>query len=412
MRAAPKPLGEVASVLGVNSLAVLMPPIPGRPLALLVRAAHQADLPQDLSADDALITELGQAGTSVLTTGTESGIAEQIRGGRSDDLVVCASAGIRERLPVIVVASVSGPRWQAELLQQSIRSVAREYASAFLACREMANKVHFAQAVTHEMIGPARAIRSVGRILTEDREHITPQKALLRLEELTSLTDLLMTRAIGFQRAADIASMALGELAEVPVRRLDNGSSRRTGAVRTTQASRDLIGIIMECVRAYQIVAREEAADESDQITEFGIDFESFDPLETVTADIGLLKHALMNLIDNAVKYSTPGSRIRIYGAVRGNTKVIGVENEGLPFEESLEVATQLFSRGSRASQVRPTGTGIGLALVRVCSELHEWKLDMRQKQRPDGSARVVLEILIGPDAVSGKTQPVPRGGD
>jgi two-component system, OmpR family, sensor histidine kinase KdpD len=88
-----------------------------------------------------------------------------------------------------------------------------------------------------------------------------------------------------------------------------------------------------------------------------------------VHADRELLGLALRQLLDNAVKYSPPGSAIEI-SAAGGSTVDIAVRNAGLPIPERELV--RLFERFYRGAQARQLpGTGMGLAIVRQIVEAH-----------------------------------------
>jgi two-component system sensor histidine kinase KdpD len=88
-----------------------------------------------------------------------------------------------------------------------------------------------------------------------------------------------------------------------------------------------------------------------------------------VHADRELLGLALRQLLDNAVKYSPPGSAIEI-SATGGPTVDISVRNAGPPIpERELARLFERFYRGAQARQL--PGTGMGLAIVRQIVEAH-----------------------------------------
>jgi two-component system, OmpR family, sensor histidine kinase KdpD len=88
-----------------------------------------------------------------------------------------------------------------------------------------------------------------------------------------------------------------------------------------------------------------------------------------VEADRELLRLALRQLLDNAVKYSPSGSTIEI--RADGNGKVnIGVRNSGpaIP-EQEQPMVFERFYRGDQARRL--PGTGMGLAIVRQIAQAH-----------------------------------------
>ncbi len=88
-----------------------------------------------------------------------------------------------------------------------------------------------------------------------------------------------------------------------------------------------------------------------------------------VMADAALLEQILVNVLDNAVKYSAEGSRITIFAA-RSDAKVvlsIADEGVGIPANE-LDAIFDSFFRATRGDRVAP-GTGLGLAIAKAFTE-------------------------------------------
>lgn len=89
-----------------------------------------------------------------------------------------------------------------------------------------------------------------------------------------------------------------------------------------------------------------------------------------VEADAGRIAQALDNLLDNAVKYSPPDSPIEVAATpVEGRARVeVADRGVGIPGSE-LDAVFERFHRVSHENV--PSGTGLGLALVRELVELH-----------------------------------------
>ncbi len=111
------------------------------------------------------------------------------------------------------------------------------------------------------------------------------------------------------------------------------------------------------------------------------IDFESkieerdaeitLEPLPTVVGDRGQLRQVLMNLVDNAIKYSgDEPPRIHIEGGCEQHMCRIEVSDEGIGIRpEATERIFDVFSRAHTAENL--PGTGIGLALCERIVERH-----------------------------------------
>ena len=91
-----------------------------------------------------------------------------------------------------------------------------------------------------------------------------------------------------------------------------------------------------------------------------------------VAADHRRLMQVLDNLIANAVKFSHRNQRVLVTARYHGNQWRIDVTDTGIGIPP--EEAGQLFSRFVRASNARTAGlpgTGLGLSVVKVLTEMH-----------------------------------------
>jgi len=87
------------------------------------------------------------------------------------------------------------------------------------------------------------------------------------------------------------------------------------------------------------------------------------------TADYGLLVQTLINLVENAAKYSAPGGQIRLNGSASGGRVSLIVSDDGPPIPPGdLPHLFERFYRGSKAGKLK--GTGLGLAIVKATVEL------------------------------------------
>jgi len=92
----------------------------------------------------------------------------------------------------------------------------------------------------------------------------------------------------------------------------------------------------------------------------------------TARASPELLEQAVINLIDNAVKYSPRGSRVRVEGQQTNGEVVVRVKDEGCGI--SVEDQERVFERFYRVDRARSRdlgGTGLGLAIVKHIAQVH-----------------------------------------
>jgi signal transduction histidine kinase len=108
--------------------------------------------------------------------------------------------------------------------------------------------------------------------------------------------------------------------------------------------------------------------------------------LPPIFGDALALKHALQNLLDNALKYGTEGSAwvgitARVV-EVDGHPFVeirIADRGPGIPADEQAHVFDAFF-RGRRAVQDQMRGTGLGLNLVKQIIEAHEGTSEVKSE--------------------------------
>jgi two-component system sensor histidine kinase KdpD len=93
--------------------------------------------------------------------------------------------------------------------------------------------------------------------------------------------------------------------------------------------------------------------------------------LPPIQGDSFLLEQMLMQVVDNAWKYSRPGARIRIGAVAREQDVVLTVWNEGpqIPADEQARIFGKFYRGAVNRSQVE--GTGLGLAIARAIVETH-----------------------------------------
>jgi PAS domain S-box-containing protein len=93
-----------------------------------------------------------------------------------------------------------------------------------------------------------------------------------------------------------------------------------------------------------------------------------------VNLDPSLLKHMLMNLISNAIKFSPEGAPIEIKTAVTDSLILISVKDNGIGIsKEDQEHLMERFFRGANATNIQ--GTGLGLHIVAKYAELMNGRL-------------------------------------
>jgi two-component system phosphate regulon sensor histidine kinase PhoR len=88
--------------------------------------------------------------------------------------------------------------------------------------------------------------------------------------------------------------------------------------------------------------------------------------------DLPILEQAIVNLIDNAIKYSSEGKTVWVEAIQTGNETLISVRDQGCGIEK--QHLSRLFERFYRVDKARSRqlgGTGLGLAIVKHIAQAH-----------------------------------------
>jgi two-component system phosphate regulon sensor histidine kinase PhoR len=88
--------------------------------------------------------------------------------------------------------------------------------------------------------------------------------------------------------------------------------------------------------------------------------------------DLQLLEQAVVNLVDNAIKYSKEGSVIQVEATQTDHERIIRVRDQGCGIEKRhLPRIFERFYRVDKARSRQLGGTGLGLAIVKHIAQAH-----------------------------------------
>ncbi len=202
----------------------------------------------------------------------------------------------------------------------------------------------FTSDVSHELRTPLTSIRSVGEVGLQQSHSFEEYKDIIgsMLEEVARLTAMIDT----------LLTIAHAD----------------SGRIELNRTVFPVMDIVEESVGIVGVLAE----DKKQSISVTG------DAGLSVSADRGFLRMAVINLLDNAVKYSPPGSAIRIdlkpsnEGISSRRYVKLAIEDEGpgIPTNETHRV----FDRFYRLDEGRTRdagGAGLGLAIAKWSVEAH-----------------------------------------
>ncbi len=96
-------------------------------------------------------------------------------------------------------------------------------------------------------------------------------------------------------------------------------------------------------------------------------------------ADQTLLRHIVVNLLGNALKYSDPDTPVEFAASGVGEHILLRISDRGIGIPEAdLPRLFGSFHRGTNVGNI--SGTGIGLHIVKECIDLHHGTVDVQSK--------------------------------
>ncbi|MGP0566959.1 MULTISPECIES: two-component system histidine kinase PnpS [unclassified Nitrospina] len=105
------------------------------------------------------------------------------------------------------------------------------------------------------------------------------------------------------------------------------------------------------------------------------------DPELKVALNPPLMEQAVVNLVDNAIKYSGEDTTVRVAAAASHQQVVVSVKDQGRGIEsEHLPRLFERFYRVDKARSRQMGGTGLGLAIVKHIAQAHGGKVSVKSK--------------------------------
>lgn len=112
----------------------------------------------------------------------------------------------------------------------------------------------------------------------------------------------------------------------------------------------------------------------------------------TVRADADAVRQALLNLIDNALKYSPDGADVLVRLAAGPDAATLAVADRGIGLEPGdRERIFEPFVRSERAAARAPSGVGLGLRIVRHIMDAHGGRVEVESEPGRGSTFRLVF---------------------
>jgi heavy metal sensor kinase len=255
-----------------------------------------------------------------------------------------SAENLGERLPVV------NPRDELGQLATTFNELLSRLNDAFARQQEaFAQQRQFMADASHELRTPVSVIRTTSEVTLEepDCEAGEYREAMAMVGDqarrLTRIIEELFTlaRADAGQRAIERRSFYLDELVAETARAASVLASRK--------------GVAMECTSA---------------------------PEAHFHGDEGLLRQMILNLLDNAIKHTRAGGRVRLSLERRDSEYAITVADTGAGVP--AEAQPHIFRRFYRADKARSRagvadggGAGLGLSIAQWIAEAHDGRLEL-----------------------------------
>jgi heavy metal sensor kinase len=218
----------------------------------------------------------------------------------------------------------------------------------------------FTADASHELRTPLSIIRGIGEAgLGETRTPAEYKEAMgSMLEEVDRLTNLVDT-----------------------LLRLSHGDA---GRVRLSRKAVDLGELARDVVSSLALLAEERRQDVRTESSEGAL----------VQADRLVLREAITNVLDNAIKYGPEGSQINVRVMATSHEGVLTIADKGLgiPAEHRQRIFERFFRVDEARSRERG-GTGLGLAIAKWAVEVNGGRISAEGGNGGGSVFRIALPL-------------------
>jgi signal transduction histidine kinase len=114
-----------------------------------------------------------------------------------------------------------------------------------------------------------------------------------------------------------------------------------------------------------------------------------------VTGDAMRLKQVIVNLVDNAIKYTPEGGSIEVMLQSQEEQAVLTVTDTGIGIPaDSIPFVFDRFYRADKARSRASGGTGLGLAIVKAICTAHNGSVSVESSENDGSTFGVQLPLL------------------
>jgi two-component system sensor histidine kinase SenX3 len=376
----------------------------------LARVRRAVDVPDEASITDAIADDRREAEDRVMQSEAVQHWLLAALDESSDAIIVVDRIG-REVVRNSVARRFAGARTGEVLAEDAIAELLHEAMTGHSSEREIQlygpprqvlqlrafplrrdGEIVGAVAFTRD-VSESRRVESVRRDFVANVSHElkTPIGALGLLAETMVGTD----DAAVVQRLADRVVREADRLARIVDDLLDLSTIEAQEA--PARAPLPVRLLISECVDVVQAAA--DAGGVPLVVRPQPPDLEIF-------CDTRQMRSALVNLVDNAIKYSGPGQPVEIGACVVGERVAFVVRDHGIGIPtRDLERIWERFYRVDRARSRDTGGTGLGLAIVRHVAQAHGGEVTVESREGEGSTFTLYIPLANGAARARPETQ-------
>lgn len=124
----------------------------------------------------------------------------------------------------------------------------------------------------------------------------------------------------------------------------------------------------------------------------------------TVYGDRDLLKQMVLNIVDNAIKFTPKGGQVELTLTGENGWAVLGVSDtgRGIPSDQ-LPHVMEPFYKANASRRSAGEGAGLGLAIAKQITQLHGGQIDIQSQEGVGTTVRVRLPTGQSPKALPHK---------
>ncbi len=218
-------------------------------------------------------------------------------------------------------------------------------------------KNEFISSVSHELRTPLTAIKGWSETITEIDDPITRQKGLRIITKETERLSSMVEELLDFSRM-------------------------QNGKFSMQMSDTDIIAELADAVLMYG----EKAKDDN-----IAVVFEADEDVAIVNGDKNRLRQVFINIIDNAIKYSSSGDTVTITTEKNNDRIIIFIADTGCGISKTdLPKIKNRFYKANNTVR----GSGIGLAVADEIVKMHGGSLDLSSELGKGTTVSITLPLV------------------